>query len=145
MYRALHPAFDRATLIAGGGKRECISLRRALEPVLAEFAPALRVIALLDKDCAPLVEQGVELLSVSMIENFLLDPDVIYEAVESVRERTSFKTVEDVTTALDAILTEATVTVTFDSESTHSEEQQRSGWQAILDNFARHVGARRKA
>jgi uncharacterized protein YndB with AHSA1/START domain len=35
-----------------------------------------------------------------------------------------------------------TVKVTFDSESTHSEEQQRSGWQAILDNFARHVAAR---
>ena len=33
------------------------------------------------------------------------------------------------------------VTVTFDGESTHSEEQQRSGWQAILDNFARHVHA----
>lgn len=33
-----------------------------------------------------------------------------------------------------------TVTVTFDAESTHSEEQQRTGWQAILDNFARHVG-----
>ena len=32
-----------------------------------------------------------------------------------------------------------TVTVTFDGESTHSEEQQRTGWQAILDNFARHV------
>jgi uncharacterized protein YndB with AHSA1/START domain len=32
-----------------------------------------------------------------------------------------------------------TVTVTFDSEPTHSEEQQRAGWQAILDNFARHV------
>ena len=32
-----------------------------------------------------------------------------------------------------------TVTVTFDGESTHSEEQQRAGWQAILDNFARHV------
>ena len=31
------------------------------------------------------------------------------------------------------------VTVTFDSEPTHSEEQQRAGWQAILDNFARHV------
>lgn len=31
------------------------------------------------------------------------------------------------------------VTVTFDSEPSHSEEQQRSGWQAILDNFARHV------
>ena len=32
-----------------------------------------------------------------------------------------------------------TVTVTFDSEDTHSEEQQRTGWQAILDSFARHV------
>ncbi len=31
------------------------------------------------------------------------------------------------------------VTVTFDAEQTHSEEQQRTGWQAILDNFARHV------
>jgi uncharacterized protein YndB with AHSA1/START domain len=34
-----------------------------------------------------------------------------------------------------------TVKVTFDSESTHSEDQQRAGWQAILDNFARHVEA----
>lgn len=31
------------------------------------------------------------------------------------------------------------VTVTFDAETTHSEEEQRGGWQAILDNFARHV------
>jgi len=35
------------------------------------------------------------------------------------------------------------VTVSFDAESTHSEEQQRGGWQAILDNFARHVSAPR--
>ncbi|NVO04791.1 MAG: SRPBCC domain-containing protein [Rhodoferax sp.] len=34
-----------------------------------------------------------------------------------------------------------TVTVTFDGEPTHSEEQQRTGWQAILDSFARHVVA----
>jgi uncharacterized protein YndB with AHSA1/START domain len=34
------------------------------------------------------------------------------------------------------------VRVTFDSESTHPIEQQRSGWQAILDNFARHVEAK---
>lgn len=34
-----------------------------------------------------------------------------------------------------------TVTVAFDAETTHPEEQQRSGWQAILDNFARHVQA----
>jgi uncharacterized protein YndB with AHSA1/START domain len=31
------------------------------------------------------------------------------------------------------------VRVTFDSEPTHSEEQQRGGWQAILTNFARHA------
>ena len=31
------------------------------------------------------------------------------------------------------------VTVSFDAESTHSVEQQQAGWQAILDNFARHV------
>ena len=35
-----------------------------------------------------------------------------------------------------------TVRVCFDSEPSHSEEQQRSGWQAILDNFARYVEAR---
>ena len=32
-----------------------------------------------------------------------------------------------------------TVRETFDTEPTHSIEQQRQGWQAILDNFARHV------
>jgi uncharacterized protein YndB with AHSA1/START domain len=37
------------------------------------------------------------------------------------------------------------VKVTFDSESTHPVEQQRAGWQAILDNFARHAAARQAA
>lgn len=36
------------------------------------------------------------------------------------------------------------VRVIFDSESTHSIEQQRTGWQAILDNFARHVEAKQR-
>lgn len=31
------------------------------------------------------------------------------------------------------------VRVTFEAETTHSEAQQRGGWQAILDNFARYV------
>lgn len=30
----------------------------------------------------------------------------------------------------------------FDAESTFEAEQQRQGWQAILDNFARHVEAK---
>ena len=37
------------------------------------------------------------------------------------------------------------VRVTFDSESTHSIEQQRGGWQAILNNFARYVEAKNAA
>jgi uncharacterized protein YndB with AHSA1/START domain len=35
-----------------------------------------------------------------------------------------------------------TVRVTFDAEGEHPVEQQRQGWQAILNNFARHVEAR---
>ncbi len=36
------------------------------------------------------------------------------------------------------------VRVTFDSEPTHSIEQQRAGWQAILDRFACHVETKRQ-
>jgi hypothetical protein len=32
---------------------------------------------------------------------------------------------------------------TFDVEETHSIEQQRQGWQAILNRFARYVESRR--
>jgi uncharacterized protein YndB with AHSA1/START domain len=34
------------------------------------------------------------------------------------------------------------VRITFEAETTHSVEQQRGGWQAILDSFARYVEAR---
>jgi uncharacterized protein YndB with AHSA1/START domain len=34
-----------------------------------------------------------------------------------------------------------TVRVSFDAELENPAEQQRQGWQAILDNFARHVEA----
>lgn len=33
------------------------------------------------------------------------------------------------------------VRVSFDAETTHTVEQQREGWQAILNNFSRHVVA----
>jgi hypothetical protein len=46
--------------------------------------------------------------------------------------------VEFVTSANDV-----TVRVTFDAEAENSIEQQRQGWQAILNNFAKHVEARR--
>ena len=36
-----------------------------------------------------------------------------------------------------------TVRVTFDAETQNPIEQQRAGWQAILNNFAKHVEAKR--
>jgi uncharacterized protein YndB with AHSA1/START domain len=36
-----------------------------------------------------------------------------------------------------------TVRETFDAETTYSIEQQRGGWQSILNNFKKHVEARR--
>ncbi|TEA78785.1 SRPBCC family protein [Allopusillimonas ginsengisoli] len=34
------------------------------------------------------------------------------------------------------------ISVSFQAESTHSNEEQQAGWQAILDNFARYVEGR---
>lgn len=31
------------------------------------------------------------------------------------------------------------IRVAFDAESTHTTDEQKAGWQAILDNFARYV------
>ena len=38
-----------------------------------------------------------------------------------------------------------TVRESFDAEASHSVEQQRGGWQAILNNFKKHVESRRRA
>jgi len=42
-----------------------------------------------------------------MIENFLLDPDALWEAIQSVVEKTPFRSVGDLKSALDALLNEA--------------------------------------
>ena len=39
---------------------------------------------------------------------------------------------------------DVTLRVTFDAEETNSVEMQRGGWQAILNNFARHVESKAK-
>ncbi|MBL8517502.1 MAG: SRPBCC family protein [Betaproteobacteria bacterium] len=48
----------------------------------------------------------------------------------------------EVTVEFIAAADGVTVRETFDAEPTHSLEQQREGWQAILNNFARHVVAK---
>ena len=37
-----------------------------------------------------------------------------------------------------------TVRETFDAETTNSVEQQRTGWQFILNNFNKHVESRQR-
>lgn len=43
---------------------------------------------------------------------------------------------------IDGGVAGVTVRVTFDPENEFPLDQQQAGWQAILDNFARHVAAR---
>jgi hypothetical protein len=104
LYRALHPRFDQVTLLAGGGKAEALRLAETVAEVFGVLSPKLKVVAFLDRDIAPTETDGVVYLPVSMIENFLLDPDAIWEATQSVAERAHFETVEAVQQALDAIL-----------------------------------------
>lgn len=51
----------------------------------------------------------------------------------------------DATVAFDEAEEGVRVTVSFDSEDSHSLEQQREGWQAILNRFKEHVEAQVKA
>ena len=105
LYRALHAGFDRVTLIPGGGKGECKALLRALNKLLPQFSESLNAVALLDRDTD--VESGdmlVQLLPVAMIENFLLDSDSIWESLQSVIERTEFRTVDDIDAALNLVV-----------------------------------------
>ncbi|MFV0379173.1 MAG: hypothetical protein ACK5JD_17930 [Mangrovibacterium sp.] len=39
----------------------------------------------------------------------------------------------------EALGTQTRVIESFETESTHTDEQQRAGWQAILDNFKRYT------
>lgn len=107
LYRALHPGFDGVTLVPGGGKSECKKLLGVLDDALKDFSPELNAYALLDRDTErESNDNKVHLLPVSMIENFLLDPESIWEAIQSVVERTPFVSADDVAGALDELLTE---------------------------------------
>ena len=46
-----------------------------------------------------------------------------------------------VTTRFERLGDKTKVIITFDAESENSEEMQRGGWQAILDNFKKYVEA----
>lgn len=65
-----------------------------------------------------------------------------YDAVE--KEKRIEYTMDDgrrVKVMFESAGSHTKISETFDAEKTHSLEMQRGGWQAILDNFKRHVEA----
>lgn len=107
LYRALHSGFDHATIISAGGKGECKALVASLSSALGTFSSKLRAVALLDRDYQEQADTpDIHLLPVAMIENLLLDPDAIWEAIQSVVEKAGLLTVDDVATAIDTVLDE---------------------------------------
>jgi ABC-type cobalamin/Fe3+-siderophores transport system ATPase subunit len=104
LYRVLHNKFDKVTLIPGGGKSECLKLKEILETELSEFSNKLKVVALLDRDLGISEGNGVSLLPVSMIENFLIDPTSIWDSIQSVLEQTKLSSVEVLEKEIDQVL-----------------------------------------
>lgn len=106
MFRALSPKFDSVTLVAGGGKSECLKLRGQLQEALQTFSPNLKVMAIIDQDTTvPSTKvEHVHVLPVSVVENFAIDPAVVWQTIQGVVQKTNFKSVDDVAAALDVIL-----------------------------------------
>jgi hypothetical protein len=106
IYGFLSDRFGQLTVIAGGGKSECKTLVRALNDCLPTLAGNLKATALLDRDTleeSPAQTDQVW-LPVSMIENLLVDPEVIFRAIETVRHKTTLQTPANVAAALDEVL-----------------------------------------
>lgn len=72
--------------------------------------------------------------------SFGFDFEGVYTGVEE-HKRINYKMADDRT--VEILFTqnggEVTVTETFDAETQNSPEMQKTGWQAILDNFKKHV------
>ena len=106
MYSLLGADFSKFSILPSGGKSECKALVKSLRQVLQEFAPSLGAHALLDRDLEDTdpIEENVHLLPVSMIENFLVDPHVMWGATQLVRHRIGLTNEREVEAALDEIL-----------------------------------------
>lgn len=108
VYSFLSEDFNRVTIIPGGGKSECKKLTNSLNELSSEFSEKIKAYSLLDRDLAegaPEEEHSIY-LPVSMIENLLVDPDVIWNALATVAHKTEFDSPEDVAGALDVLLDE---------------------------------------
>ena len=106
VYSFLSDDFNRVTIIPGGGKSECKKLTESLNELSSEFSDKLKAYALLDRDLAegdPNEDFSIY-LPVSMIENLLIDPEVIWKAFTTVAHKTELNSLDDVSKALDELI-----------------------------------------
>lgn len=105
VYGFLNQRFGQLSIVAGGGRAECQALVSRLNQLLASIAPGLSAVALLDRDVDtdPVEGSDVRYLPVSMIENLLVDPSVIWEALATVHHKLALTSADDVALALNTI------------------------------------------
>ena len=110
IYTLLSEEFSRITIMPAGGKTECRALARSLSSLLPGFSGQLRAYALLDRDLEDETPEQTDehLLPVSMIENLLVDPKVIWKATELVHHKMALQNEQDVENAIDDVLDEFT-------------------------------------
>ena len=70
-------------------------------------------------------------------------PALVFSVPYQYRRYVVERSVRGVRVEFHAVADGVHVRETFDAETVHDVEMQRRGWQAILDNFARHVEAGR--
>lgn len=105
IYAFLSNEFGRVTVVPAGGKSECRKLANSLSQLLKDYSTNLGAHALLDRDLEEdKSDEGVHLLPVSMVENLLIDPRVIWEATALVRHKTDLSSIDEVESSLDEIL-----------------------------------------
>lgn len=72
--------------------------------------------------------------------SFGFDFEAIYDEVLDQKKITyTMSDGRKATTEFEDMGSKTKVTITFDAESENSEEMQKEGWQAILDNFKSYV------
>ncbi len=103
----LSDRFSQLTILSGGGKAQCQILARSLSQILSEeLSSRVSAVALVDRDLETKSAEDpqVEYLPVSMIENLLVDPEIIWNAMITVRHKTEFRDQSGVEVALDQLL-----------------------------------------
>lgn len=106
LFGFLSDRFGQVTVRPGGSKTQCRALAKNLSEILFdELSSQLQAFALVDRDvdAGEPDEDYVHLLPVSMIENLLVDPEVIWNAIVTVRHRVALEDQQELETALDAV------------------------------------------